>query len=174
MWGWVRLAAVLISRRNRSAPRFWARSGIEDLDRDLPVVLQVLGQVDRGHAAAADLAFDAVAISKGRPEASLTFMANGSRVLDHFGATNLWYPGFSWRGREPGIPDGPGADEVLPTAGSVGQFDDGSVVFPQGRGDGRLPEEGSAWIHELEIERCQSSSHLCGILLLSGTGQDPT
>jgi len=42
--------------------------GAEDLDGDLAAVLQVLGQVDRGHAALAELALDAVAAAEGGGE----------------------------------------------------------------------------------------------------------
>ena len=42
---------------------------VQDLDRDLAAVLQVLGQEDRGHAAAADLRLDGVAVGKGRLQA---------------------------------------------------------------------------------------------------------
>ena len=38
--------------------------GAQDLDRDLAVVLQVLGQVDRGHAALAELPLDAVMLGE--------------------------------------------------------------------------------------------------------------
>ena len=38
--------------------------GAEHLDGDRPLVLEVLGEVDRGHAAFADLALDVVAISQ--------------------------------------------------------------------------------------------------------------
>ena len=44
--------------------------GLQDLDRDLAVVLEVLGQVDRGHPALAELALDPVAVGEGRGEAS--------------------------------------------------------------------------------------------------------
>ena len=53
---------MLISRRNRSAPSAAAELGAEHLDRDLAVVLEVLGEVDRGHAAPAELALDPVAV----------------------------------------------------------------------------------------------------------------
>ena len=39
--------------------------GAQDLDRDFAIVLEVLGQVDRGHAALAQLPFDAVAVGEG-------------------------------------------------------------------------------------------------------------
>jgi hypothetical protein len=41
----------------------------EDLERDLSLVLQVLGQVDRGHAALTELMLDAVAALEGRVQA---------------------------------------------------------------------------------------------------------
>ena len=43
--------------------------GVEDLDRDLAAVLQVLGEIDRGHAALAQLAHEAIAVGQGRREA---------------------------------------------------------------------------------------------------------
>ena len=57
---------------------------LQDLDRDLPPVLDVVGQVDGGHAAGADLGLDAVAIGRGcrRPgesRAAYCAMAAGSR-----------------------------------------------------------------------------------------------
>ena len=39
--------------------------GAEDLEGDLAVVLQVVGAVDGGHAAAAELALDRVAVGEG-------------------------------------------------------------------------------------------------------------
>ena len=38
--------------------------GMQDLDRDLAAVLQVLGEIDRGHAALAELAVEAIAIGE--------------------------------------------------------------------------------------------------------------
>ena len=43
--------------------------GAQDLDGDLAVVLEVLGQVHRGHAALAQLALDAVAVGERGGEA---------------------------------------------------------------------------------------------------------
>jgi hypothetical protein len=40
------------------------QAGIKDLQGNLAVVLQVLGQVDRGHAAAADLPFDLIGVGQ--------------------------------------------------------------------------------------------------------------
>ncbi len=42
--------------------------GAEDLDGDLAVVLEVMREVDGGHAALAELALKAVAVSEGRGE----------------------------------------------------------------------------------------------------------
>src|SRR5688500_18001136 len=39
--------------------------GIENLDRDLPAVLDVPREIDRRHAAAADLPLDGVAVGQG-------------------------------------------------------------------------------------------------------------
>ena len=42
--------------------------GVHDLERDRPVVLEVAGEVDGGHAAAPQLALDRVAVGESRPE----------------------------------------------------------------------------------------------------------
>ena len=64
MCGCWRRAARRISRWNRSAPSAGGDLGVEDLERDRPVVAQVAGEVDSGHAAAAELALDEVAITE--------------------------------------------------------------------------------------------------------------
>ena len=43
--------------------------GLQDFERDLPLVLEVVGQVDSRHAALAKLAFDGVAAFEGCVEA---------------------------------------------------------------------------------------------------------
>ncbi len=43
--------------------------GVEDLDGDLAGVLQVLGEIDGGHAALAQLALEAVAVGECRRQA---------------------------------------------------------------------------------------------------------
>ena len=43
--------------------------GVQDLDGDLAAVLQVLGEVDGGHAALAELAVEAIAVGEGIGEA---------------------------------------------------------------------------------------------------------
>ena len=42
--------------------------GLQHLERDLAIVLQILGQVHGGHAALPELALDAVAVGQGRGE----------------------------------------------------------------------------------------------------------
>ena len=69
MLGCCRLAVTSISLRNRSAPRMAGEFGPQHLDGDLAVVLQVLGEVDRGHAARANLPLDGVAVGEGGGEA---------------------------------------------------------------------------------------------------------
>jgi hypothetical protein len=44
--------------------------GAEDLDGDAAVVLQVVGEVDGGHAAGAELALEAVAVGQGVGQAA--------------------------------------------------------------------------------------------------------
>ena len=63
-----------------------AELGMQDLDRDLAAVLQVLGEVDGGHAALAELALDAVAVDDGRRQPA-------SALLMHFHAQ-----GAAWAG----------------------------------------------------------------------------
>ena len=52
---------------------------LEDLDRDLPIVLQVLGEEHRGHPSFAQLAFDPVTIGEERGE-PLGDVSHGARV----------------------------------------------------------------------------------------------
>ena len=68
MCGCCRLAVTLISVRKRSPPMTARELRVEDLDRDLAAVLQVLGEVDGGHAALAELALEAVAVGQGGRE----------------------------------------------------------------------------------------------------------
>ncbi len=51
---------------------------LEDLDRDLAVVLEILRQVDRGHAAGAEFALDAVAIGQRGVRRSSVVIARSS------------------------------------------------------------------------------------------------
>ena len=46
---------------------------IEDLDRNHPVMFQILGQIDRGHPAATDLPLDLIAVSECSLQAFLVF-----------------------------------------------------------------------------------------------------
>ena len=56
--------------------------GAEHLERDLAVVAEVLGQVDGGHAAGAELALEAVAVGEGGLEAAEQFGHGGFVVGD--------------------------------------------------------------------------------------------
>ena len=51
-------------RRKRSAPIDGGEFGPQHLDRDLAVVLEVLREVDRGHAAGTELALERVAVGE--------------------------------------------------------------------------------------------------------------
>ena len=55
-----------------------AELGPQDLQRDPPAVLQVFGEVDRGHPAPAELALDPVAVGKGRTEMNEEIQDSGS------------------------------------------------------------------------------------------------
>ena len=48
---------------------------MQDLERDLPVVLEIVREIDRGHAAAPELALDEVAVRQTRPGGGLGDLA---------------------------------------------------------------------------------------------------
>ena len=56
---------VLISAEEAVAADDGAQLGMQDLDGDLAVVLQVFGEVDGGHAALTELALETVAVGQG-------------------------------------------------------------------------------------------------------------
>ena len=60
---------VVISAQEPVGAEDGGKLGLEDLERDLAVVLEVLGEVHRGHAALAELTLDAVAVGQGGDEA---------------------------------------------------------------------------------------------------------
>ena len=64
MWGCCSRAARRISRWKRSGPSAGGELGVKHFQGDRPVVAEVMGQVDRGHAAAPELALEAVAVGK--------------------------------------------------------------------------------------------------------------
>jgi hypothetical protein len=68
MFGCERPAAFWASRRKRSTK---PASFVEDLDRDAPAQLLVLREVDRGHAARAESAQDAVARVEDAPDVAV-------------------------------------------------------------------------------------------------------
>jgi hypothetical protein len=57
-------------------PDHGGQLGPEHLERHPPVVPQVLGQVDGGHAAGADLPVEAIAVRQGRPARSRTYTSS--------------------------------------------------------------------------------------------------
>ncbi len=61
MYGWSNRAVMVISRRNRSGPSA-GELGVEHFQRDLAVMLQVAGEVDRGHAPATELSLERIRI----------------------------------------------------------------------------------------------------------------
>ncbi len=64
MCGCCRAAVVLISTTKRSGAQHGRQLGLQDLERDLAIVLEVLGEVHRGHAALAQFPLDAVAVGE--------------------------------------------------------------------------------------------------------------
>ncbi len=70
--------------------------GPQDFDRHLAVVLQVLGEVDRGHAARAEFFLDGVAVGKGVFEA---VEGVGHEGLRCGGRRSLGSPGLTSRAR---------------------------------------------------------------------------
>ena len=61
MWGCCSRAANRISRRKRSRTEAGGELGTQQLEGDRPVVPQVVGTIDNGHAAPPELAVEAVA-----------------------------------------------------------------------------------------------------------------
>ena len=68
MCGCCRRAAILISWRNRSGPSDGGELGAQDLEGDRPIVPEVAGEIDGGHAAASELALEAIAVGQGGRE----------------------------------------------------------------------------------------------------------
>ena len=59
-------------------PERGGQLGVEHLEGDRPVVPEVLGQEDRGHAAAAELALERVAVGQTVPQCSLQLTHAGA------------------------------------------------------------------------------------------------
>ena len=59
MWGCCRRAAIRISLEEPLGAERGGQLRAQHLEGDRPVVPEVVGEVDRGHAAAAQLALDA-------------------------------------------------------------------------------------------------------------------
>ena len=69
MWGCCRLAVTSISFEEPLGPEDGSEFGPQYLHGDLAVVLQVLDEVDRRHAASTDFTLDGVPIGQGGLEA---------------------------------------------------------------------------------------------------------
>jgi hypothetical protein len=66
-------------REEALRPDYGGQLGLQDLERDLPVVLDVLGQIDRRHAALTELPLDAVlAVQCGFQASGVAFGHQGS------------------------------------------------------------------------------------------------
>ena len=84
MCGCCSAAVVLISTTNRSAPSTAASSGLQHLERDFAIVLQVVREVHGRHAAVPELALDAVAVGERDRQRCFEFRhARQSAVLRH-------------------------------------------------------------------------------------------
>ena len=70
MCGWVRPAAISISRRNRFGSEGSSEVGPEDLQGHLTVMPHIFSQIDRRHPAFAQLTLDGVAAFEGGVQAS--------------------------------------------------------------------------------------------------------
>ncbi len=74
--------------------------GTQHLERHLAVVLEIFGQIDHSHAAAADLAFDGVTVDEGCLQAGKQVCAHGcstpvstrysTRIESHWAAQVGW------------------------------------------------------------------------------------
>ena len=64
MWGWLQPGGEADLPRKRSAPSDGGELRAQHLERHRAVVAEVVGQVDGGHAAAAELALDPVAVGQ--------------------------------------------------------------------------------------------------------------
>ena len=62
--GVLEIGAVTSISRGTARPHDRGQLGAQHLDRDLAMMLQVLGEIDRGHAALAQLPLDAVAVGQ--------------------------------------------------------------------------------------------------------------
>ena len=89
MCGCCSAAVVSISWMNRSAPSTAASSGFSTLIRDLALVLEVLGEVDRGHPPYAELALDAC-IHWPAAQSAISCSSRRSRVASRLAETTQW------------------------------------------------------------------------------------
>ena len=64
-------------REEPLAPECRAKIGVQHLDRDVAIVLEVAGEIDHGHTAVADLALDGVVALEGGRELILQTWQSG-------------------------------------------------------------------------------------------------
>ena len=70
---------ISISRWKRSGPSVWASSGWSTLSATGPLVPEIVRQVDGGHAATPELAFDLVAVAQGVDQGAVRCCHGGAR-----------------------------------------------------------------------------------------------
>src|SRR5690242_3469531 len=94
--------------------------GTEDFDRDLPPMTQVLGEVDGGHAAMAELTLDPIAVGQPGPEPVERLRTQVRRAgLGMWGCLNLPLRRWGSRGngeRREKTRRGPGQNGAAPLA----------------------------------------------------------
>ena len=86
MCGCCSAAVVLISTHEPLGAEYGRELGLENFDRDVAVVLEILREVDRRHAAGAELALDAVSVGQ-----------RGCETVDHGRRASSRQSGFGER-----------------------------------------------------------------------------
>jgi hypothetical protein len=86
MWGCWRRAATLISRTKLLGAERMGQLLVQDLEGDWPIVLEIAREVDRSHAAPAELALERVAVGQSGRE---PFQGLGQRDLSDWGVSRL-------------------------------------------------------------------------------------
>ena len=73
------------------SPKHGGQHRPKHLDRDLPLVLQVLGQIHRGHPSRAEFALEAVSVGKGGGQALQGLSQVRSRMMGYGRPELFWY-----------------------------------------------------------------------------------
>jgi hypothetical protein len=95
--------------------------GAQDLERDGPIVPEVVGEVDRGHTAASELALDAIAVGQGGREEGGSVGQGGDRRMP-------FLEGMGYRAKR-GCPSAQDAVHGEFVPGAPGRVDQGAVKF---------------------------------------------